>query len=103
MRGWKKGLALAGALVVTGVPAMVGVRPFIGPRARALTDRRFEATPARLERGKYLATSGRTPCIMCHSPLEVKPDGDLTIPAGLEFTGRSFADEGVPFVTAPNL
>ena len=103
MKVWKTGLALAGALVLIGVPAMVGVRPFIGPKARPLTDRRFEATPARLERGKYLATGGRLPCMMCHSPLAVKPDGDLMIPAGMEFTGRSFADEGVPFVTAPNL
>jgi mono/diheme cytochrome c family protein len=40
---------------------------------------------------------------MCHSPLEVQPDGRLVIPAGLEFTGRSFAPEGATFVTAPNL
>lgn len=99
-------LVLAGVLVaviVVGLPAMVGIRPFIGPKARPLTDRAFTATTARLERGKYLATSGRVPCIMCHSPLEVTPDGGLRIPEGREFTGRSFAPEGAAFVTAPNL
>ena len=107
MAAWKKGAAIAGtaivAMAIIGVPAMVGLRPFIGPKARPLSDRRFEATPSRLERGQYLATSGRTPCIMCHSPLTVTPDGGLMVAPGMEFAGRSFADEGVPFVTAPNL
>ena len=34
-------LALA-VIVVVGLPALVGVRPFIGPKARPLADRRFE-------------------------------------------------------------
>jgi hypothetical protein len=41
------------AIVVIGLPLIFGVRPFIGPKARPLTDRRFESTPARLERGNY--------------------------------------------------
>jgi hypothetical protein len=36
------GLAVA-VIVGVGVPSMVGVRPFVGPRARPVTDRRFEA------------------------------------------------------------
>ena len=107
MRGWKKGFAIAAALlvaiVVIGLPAMVGIRPFIGPKARPLSARTFQATPERLARGKYLLTSGQPPCVMCHSPLVPTPDGGLAVPAGQEFSGRSFDVEGAPFVTAPNL
>jgi len=107
MKGWKKAVAvtatLAAAVVVIGVPAMVGIRPFIGPKSRALTARKFEVTPERLTRGKYLLTSGQPPCVMCHSPLEVTPDGGLAVAPGTEFSGRSFDVEGVPFLVAPNL
>lgn len=50
---------LAGLVVLLAValPFVVGLRPIIGPRARPLTDRRFDATPERRERGCYLATS----------------------------------------------
>jgi mono/diheme cytochrome c family protein len=107
MRGWKKGLAVGTGLLVAvvaiGLPAMVGIRPFIGPKVRPLTDRKFEATPERLARGKYLITSGQPPCVMCHSPLEQTPDNNLVVPPGKEFSGRSFDVEGVPFAVAPNL
>jgi cytochrome c553 len=95
------GLALA-MVVVVGVPAMVGVRPFVGPRVRPLTDRRFEATPARVDRGKYLITSAQTPCLLCHSPWDTTGGGLREVP-GKELTGRNWAPDGTPFVTAPNL
>jgi mono/diheme cytochrome c family protein len=68
-RGWKilgivfisVVLLLAGAITLT-----IGWRPFIGPRARPLTDRKFEATPERLARGKYL-TENTLDCFACHS------------------------------------
>jgi mono/diheme cytochrome c family protein len=94
-------LALA-VVVVVGIPAMVGIRPFVGPKARPLTDRRFQATPARLDRGKYLVTTAQTPCVVCHSPWDTT-GGGLREVAGKELTGRNWAPEGVPFVTAPNL
>ena len=90
------------ALVFVGVPAMVGVRAFIGPKARPLTDRRFEANPARLERGKYLVTSASAPCIICHSPIDTT-GGGMQVVAGRELTGRNWAPDGAPFVTAGNL
>jgi hypothetical protein len=89
-------------IVVGGVPALVGVRPIIGPRARPLTDRRFAPTQARLDRGKYLATSAEAPCVLCHSPWDTTGGGLTEVP-GREFTGRNWAPDGVPFVTAPNL
>ena len=105
MTTWKRvaGISASAVLVIVavGLPATVGIRPFVGPKMRPLADRRFEATPARLERGRYLATAV-APCIMCHSPLDAS-GGRLRIVAGKEFAGRSFASEGVPFVTAPNL
>ncbi|MGD0125156.1 MAG: hypothetical protein ABSF46_07360 [Terriglobia bacterium] len=54
-------LLLAGAISLT-----IGWRPFIGPRARPLTNRKFEATPERLARGKYL-TENVLDCLACHS------------------------------------
>jgi mono/diheme cytochrome c family protein len=39
---------------------------FRGTKARPLTDRTFQSTPARLERGKYLA-EGLAACLVCHS------------------------------------
>jgi mono/diheme cytochrome c family protein len=53
-------------LLVIGISLTIGWRPFIGPRARALTSRQFERTPRRLERGRYLFTS-LTGCTGCHS------------------------------------
>lgn len=90
------------AIVVLGLPLMLGVRPFIGPKVRPLTDRRFEPSPARLERGKYLVTSGVAPCTVCHSPMDTS-GGGLQIPPGRELTGRNWAPDGAPFVTAQNL
>jgi hypothetical protein len=89
-------------IVVTGIPAVVGLRPFIGPRARPLTDRRFAPTQARLERGRYLATSAQAPCVLCHSPWDATGGGLTEVP-GREYTGRNWAPDGAPFVTAPNL
>src|SRR5208337_4392772 len=46
-------------VVVLGVAVSltIGWRPFLGPRARPLAGRKFEATPERLARGRYLANS----------------------------------------------
>jgi len=85
--------------IIVGVPALAGVRPFIGPRARPLTDRRFEPTQTRLDRGKYLVTSAQAPCVMCHSPWDTTGGGLTPVP-GRELTGRNWAPDGAPFVTA---
>jgi hypothetical protein len=103
MRRILKWTALALAVILlAGVPAIVGIRPFIGPKARALTDRRFAPSQARLDRGKYLVTSGLAPCAMCHSPWDTTGGGLAPVP-GRELTGRNWAPDGTPFVTAQNL
>jgi hypothetical protein len=67
-------LALAAGITVT-----VGWRPFIGPRARPLTDLKFESNPARLKRGARLART--TGCYFCHSPHDYKAPGEPSWPA----------------------
>jgi hypothetical protein len=54
------------SIVVIAITYTIGWRPFLGPRSRSLTARKFEATPERLARGRYLA-NGVTGCMHCHS------------------------------------
>jgi hypothetical protein len=58
-------VALAVVFAV-GITFTIGWRPFIVPRARTLTARKFESTPARLARGEYLV-SAVTDCMTCHA------------------------------------
>jgi mono/diheme cytochrome c family protein len=90
-----------GLLLIAGITATIGWRPFIGPRARALTDRRIESTPQRLERGRYLVNHVNA-CAFCHSELDTSVEG-LPVKAGMAVAGRNWAGEGIPWLTAPNL
>jgi mono/diheme cytochrome c family protein len=105
MARWAKRLGIAlvvlAAVLVGAISATVGFRPFLGPRARALTERRFESTPERLARGRYMVESV-TGCVYCHSDLDWKARG-YPVKAGTSGSGRSWADEGIPFLTAPNI
>jgi hypothetical protein len=58
------GLAIVLAIAIS---LTVGWRPFFGPKARPLTDRKFDSTPQRIERGRYIASS-LSGCVYCHSP-----------------------------------
>jgi len=52
-------LVALGSLVVLfaiAVTSTIGWSPFLGPKARALTNRTFERTQQRLERGRYIVT-----------------------------------------------
>ena len=105
MRRWLKriGLALLALLVlaVAAVPAAVGIRPIIGPKVRPLTNRTFDATPERLERGRLIATATNG-CLHCHSELDWDSPG-IMWKAGREGSGKSWAAEGLPWLTVPNL
>src|SRR5215831_5410490 len=81
-------------LVPLGITLTVGWRPFLGPRARPLTDRKFEVTPTRLERGKYLV-NGIVGCVDCHS------EHDPTLEGAPPKSGREGA--GVLFLQDPSL
>jgi len=93
-------IALCLLLAVT-ITFTVGWRPFIGPKARKLTDRKFESTPARLDRGARLVRS--TGCYFCHSPHDYKSPGEPVFP-GREFSGTEEPYAGLPGrIVAPNL
>ena len=96
------GYALGGvvALMAVAIPATVGVRPFLGPRARPLTARTFATTPERLARGEYLVHAV-TGCLACHSD----HDTGAGVPDDALFNGagKVWTFEGMPWLVAPNL
>ena len=94
--------AIAVALLLIAVISLtIGWRPFIGPRTRPLTSRRFEATPQRLERGRYVVELGG--CTGCHSQHDWKTHGAPII-SGTEGGGQWLNMPDLPGrVVAPNL
>jgi mono/diheme cytochrome c family protein len=88
-------------LLVVAISLTVGWRPFLGPRARALTDRKFQSTPERLERGRYLANYV-TGCTDCHSEHDWKAPGAPAIEAKLG-GGQVFPGMFPGSVVAPNI
>jgi mono/diheme cytochrome c family protein len=105
MKRWQKVLVsvvlVLGALLSAGITATIGWRPFVGPRARPLTDRRIEPSPARLARGEYVVR-GVAGCLFCHSELDTATRG-LPVKAGRAGVGRSLEAEDLPWLTASNL
>jgi hypothetical protein len=67
-------VALVVLLVLGGITA-IGWQIVLGPKMRPVTDRKFEATPERLARGKYIV-EGPAGCFHCHS------EPDFTDPMG---------------------
>src|SRR5579864_2039312 len=70
MKGLRKSLVsvfvVLAVILAAGITFTIGWRPFIGPRARALTARKFESTPTRSARGEYLALNVSRGMV-CHS------------------------------------
>jgi mono/diheme cytochrome c family protein len=90
-------------LLVAGISLTIGWRPFLGPNARALTPRRFEATPQRLERGQYIATALAGCTAGCHSPRDYSTRGGPVVP-GTEGRGQVMPFPGLPGrIVASNL
>lgn len=81
-------------LAALGITVTIGWRPIFGPRSRAVTNRRYEATPARLTRGEYLAR-GVLGCLDCHSEHNWSAPGGPLVP-GREGAGIVFPAEGLP-------
>lgn len=88
-------------LLVIAITATIGWRPFIGPKMRELTDRRFEASSARLERGRYLV-EGPLHCFECHSQPDYQTPGAPPLP-GSEGGGRNWSERGFPWLFSPNI
>ncbi|MDX6384776.1 MAG: hypothetical protein QOK48_2349 [Blastocatellia bacterium] len=102
---WKKitlfTLLVIITLLAAGITFTVGWRPIIGAKKRALTDRKFEATPQRLARGKYLVDAVMG-CFACHTEQDWAKPGAPPV-AGREGSGRSWANDGRPWLIVPNI
>ncbi|MGH9704894.1 MAG: c-type cytochrome, partial [Candidatus Acidiferrales bacterium] len=89
-------------LILLAITFTIGWRPFIGPRSRPLSNRTFERTAARQERGRYIAEN-LAGCMDCHSPHEWT-NHEAPVPAGMLGAGEIFPLEGLPgALTAANL
>src|SRR5262245_60531240 len=60
------GIVVLLVLLVVVVISKIGWAVVLGPKARPVTSRKFEATETRLVRGKYL-TEGPAHCFFCHT------------------------------------
>jgi mono/diheme cytochrome c family protein len=104
-RRWTKVVSMTlVALIVLlslAITFTVGWRPIVGPNARQLTDRRFEATAPRMERGKYLVTSV-TGCVGCHSEQDFSKPGAPPLASQLG-AGVVWTDTNTPWLVAPNI
>lgn len=100
---WGLGVLVTGAAVL--ITLTVGWRPVFGARSRPLTDRRFERTPQRLERGKYLVNAVGT-CFDCHAQvakeLEKMQPGELPVFSKVG-SGRVLFQQGKAVLAAPNI
>ena len=94
-------LPLIVVLSALGITFTIGWRPIIGPKARPLTDRRFDATPERVARGQYIV-NGLVGCLVCHSDVDRSKPG-APPKEGNEGAGRDWSQDGRPGLIAPNL
>ncbi len=93
------GLAI---LLVAVISLTIGWRPFMGPEARPLTSRKFEATPQRLDRGRYIFNS-LAACVDCHSAHDFSHK-DHPVLTTMQGAGQVMPDADLPGrVVAPNL
>lgn len=81
-------------LLLVAITLTIGWRPFLGPKTRPLTQRTFERTPQRLERGRYIATA-LSGCSYCHTPHDWTATGTPAIP------DREGAGEIEPYADLP--
>jgi mono/diheme cytochrome c family protein len=104
MRVWKRvviiGLVALACLVLIAL-SLLGWQPLVGPKTRPLTDRKFDQTAGRRERGQYLVEAVAH-CTYCHSELDWSAQGAPPQP-GKEMGGRVWTLQGMPWLVSPNL
>ncbi len=71
------------------------------PRARPLTDRTFESSPLRVERGRYLAEH-LLQCFVCHSERDWDASGAPPV-AGRKGAGAVMSERADRRIVAPNI
>ena len=105
MKPWLKILIAVSVLTVVtaavGGVKVLGSGTFHGARVRPLTNQKFERTPARLERGKYLVEAVLA-CNHCHTPLDWTKH-DPTMPAGMELAGVDLGTTDIGHLVIPNI
>ena len=90
-------------LAVGAISLTIGWRPFIGPKARPLTGRKFEPSPARQARGQYLVEN-LGDCFGCHGEHDWKKHDAPLIPGTAGAGYAEFAMAGLPGrVVPPNI
>ena len=87
-------------LAALAITFTVGWRPVIGAKKRALTSRKFEPTPARMQRGDYLVHAVMH-CMGCHSKYDEKANPPVL--ASKEGAGSVLFEEGGFRLVAPNI
>ena len=98
--GWA--FAVLVLVFVVGITFTVGWHPFIGPRTRSLTARKFQSTPQRLARGEYIAEH-TSDCMGCHSERDWTAHDAPVLPNTLG-AGQEIELKGLPGkVYAPNI
>ena len=105
-----KPLILA-AIVIVGLAMACRTRPAADktdspisntkPGIRPLTDRTFEPTGTRVERGKYL-TEGLLQCFICHTDRDWNAPGAPPLP-GRKGSGHIWSEDGEFKLVAPNI
>jgi len=95
------GLLAIVVLLLIVVISMVGWQVVLGPRARAVTSRTIERTPARLARGEYLVTSVAS-CFHCHSEHDLSTP-ELKIVEAKRGAGWLLPVPELGTVVAPNI
>lgn len=96
-------LVLLVLVLVAGISTTIGWRPFLGPRARTLTTRKFDVTPARFQRGQYLVNNV-TACMDCHSEHDWTQHDAPVVPGMLGAGQDMSLMKGLPGqVVAPNI
>jgi mono/diheme cytochrome c family protein len=88
-------------LLSVAITFTIGWRPIIGAKSRPLVERKFEPTPARMERGRYLV-EGVAGCFTCHSELDWKSEGAPPL-SSKKGAGLVWTLEGMPWLVAPNI
>lgn len=87
--------------VVTALFLVFGTELLFHEKSKSPSAVRFMSTEARLQRGSYLVNAVAR-CPYCHSKLDWALPGAPPKANGF-LAGRVFADEGFPWLTAPNL
>lgn len=80
---WLRRIGIGLGALLALASAAVGVVALRPPRMRAVdVTKRFESTPARLERGRYIVEA-EAHCLHCHSDRDWKTHGAPVLPGGL--------------------